>query len=532
MTVPDFYKQPTLIDLVSSGSKSPHDLPREIGGYPIESLFGRGGMSVLYLATHPETGDPLVIKVLSSDYVSSPEMVRRFMKEAEIIELTNHPNIIQLYGHGTWEGGVYIAMELVQGISLRQMILQQAMTLKRSMEVVLQIGHALSHLHAHGIIHRDLKPENIILTAEGGVKVIDFGISQIFSESEATSSPGKRRVIGTPAYMSPEQKQNPQMASFSSDIYSLGIIAYELVLGRLSFGSIHISLLPKGIQPILSQAMQPEIKNRYEDIIDFLRAVSRYMNSDKMEDDMRGHDHIGEMSDNLKDAQTFLVPETPPVWPRIDIALASNHNCAISAVYYDFFSQKDGVYTVVIGEALASGIEGLLYIAILRGMIRSLSSTTSNPKELVSMLNQQLMKENNNQSYSLSLLTLVPSENKLSFIACGYSPLWHLPAGSEVPRRIMGDNLALGIDPTLEVMEVSANWSIGDTLVMHTFQAQRSADKNELKQEEGYFLDALKDNRLLPPQKQVDAMFRRIVTKESQALFDRPVTLISLKRTS
>ncbi|MCH9704416.1 MAG: serine/threonine protein kinase, partial [Chlamydiae bacterium] len=138
-------------------------------------------MSVLYLGIDPSTREPLAIKTLSSRFVSHPEMVERFLHEAQIIEITNHPNIVRLLGHGQWEEGVYIATEFIQGISLRQMILQQAMSLKRALEIVIQIGHAITHLHVHGIIHRDLKPENILLTSQGGVKVVDFGISQLYT---------------------------------------------------------------------------------------------------------------------------------------------------------------------------------------------------------------------------------------------------------------------------------------------------------------------------------------------------------------
>src|SRR5262245_36098130 len=231
MSLQDFYKQPTLVDIEQKEEEDRERMPKHIGGYKIESLLDKGGMSLLYLGVHPETHELVTIKVLSSKYVSYPEMVERFMKEAEIIELTNHPNIVKLYGHGKWEGGVYIAMEFIQGLSLRQMILQEAMSLKRSLQFILQIAHALAHLHTHGIIHRDLKPENILLTAQGGVKVIDFGISQVYTQKERGGD--KVRVMGTPVYMSPEQREDPLHVTFASDIYSLGIISYELVLGRL-----------------------------------------------------------------------------------------------------------------------------------------------------------------------------------------------------------------------------------------------------------------------------------------------------------
>lgn len=524
----DFHKSPTLVDLGSHEEEGVL-LPKEIGGYKIESLLNRGGMSLLYLGIHPVTQEPLTIKVLSSKYISHEEMVQRFMKEAEIIELTNHPNIVQLYGHGRWEGGVYIAMEFIQGISLRQMILQQTLSLRRSLEIVLQIAHALTHLHSHGIIHRDLKPENILLTAQGGIKVIDFGIAALFKEKELD---GKKRIMGTPTYMSPEQKEDPLKVSFSTDIYSLAIITYELVLGRLSYGVIHLALVPKGLQKILLKALQPKVVDRYEDIVDFIKDLSAYLTSEEMKKDMRGSDYLGELSENLKEAQGILVPTTTPPWKRVEMALISNSSTAISSVYYDFFQQKEGVYNIVLAESLATGVEGLLYIAILRGMIRALARTVEKPADFVSLLNERILEESGEHTYSLSYLSLFPAENRFSYISCGYSPLWYLPEGSSTPRRLSADNVALGITPHLDVLEIDSNWNIGDTVILHTFQAGLSKSIADLEAYEAQFLEALMENIYLAPQKQVEAIFRNISKIEERSLFERPMTIISLGRVS
>ncbi|MBA3816172.1 MAG: serine/threonine protein kinase, partial [Parachlamydiaceae bacterium] len=157
-------------------------IPKSIGPYKIESLLDKGGMSILYLATHPNTKEPTTIKVLSERFLDYPEAVQRFLNEAEIIAMTDHPNIVKLYGHGEWTGGLYIAMEFIQGISLRQAILQSPISLKRALEIIIDIGYALCHMHTHGVIHRDLKPENVLINETGQVKVIDFGIAQLLTE--------------------------------------------------------------------------------------------------------------------------------------------------------------------------------------------------------------------------------------------------------------------------------------------------------------------------------------------------------------
>lgn len=528
MTESDFHKTPTLFEFAEEGLPPP--LPKEIGGYKIESLLSKGGMSLLYLGIHPQTHEPLTIKVLSNQYLVQPEIVKRFLQEAEIIELTNHPNIVKLHGHGRWAEGLYIAMEFIQGLSLRQMILQQTMSLKRALEVILQIAHAISHLHAHGIIHRDLKPENILLTGEGGVKVIDFGIAALY-DSEMEKKTRKKRIMGTPSYMSPEQREDPANVTFTSDIFSLGVITYELILGRLSHGVLHLALMPKGLQKILNKALQPDPKERYEDIIDFIGDISAYLTSEELKRDMRGIDYLGELSENLKEAQNLVVTNRIPTWPRTEIAIASNCNTAISSVYYDFFQVKNGVYSIVIGESIATGVEGLLYIAMLRGMIRSLNSLIESPKELVMKLNHLVMEENEDRSYSLAYLTLLPNEDRFSYISCGYSPLWYHSVGADAPRRLAAENLALGLTHDFDILEVESNWNVGDSVLLHTFQAGLSKSVADLEFDEEVFLDSLRENLHLPTKQQVESIFRNVTKTEAQLLFERPITLIGVERT-
>ncbi|MFN0065329.1 MAG: protein kinase domain-containing protein [Chlamydiales bacterium] len=503
-------------------------IPSKVGKYKIESLLDKGGMSVLYLGLNPETKEPLAIKTLSSKLVSRQDMVERFMHEAQIIEITNHPNIVKLVGHGEWEGGLYIAMEFVQGLSLRQMILQQAMSLKRALEIVVQIGHALTHLHVHGIIHRDLKPENVLLTAQGGVKIVDFGISQLYTDK---SQEEIKRLVGTPAYMSPEQRQDLRNVSFSTDIYSLGVITYELILGRLSHGTIHIAMAPKGLQRVLAKALQPDPVNRYEDIVDFVKDITTYMHSDALKQDMRGSDFAGELNEDLKEAQSLLIPSELPKWHRIEMGIASNCNMALSAVYYDFFQQKEGIYNIAMGESFCTGVEGLLQIAMLRGMVHALCHGTQDPRAFVALLNSRLMEGKNHPKFSFSFLTLFPHENRLAYISCGYTSLWMVPAGSQTPRPLSADNPALGTNRNLDVMEVEANWGVGDTCVLHTFQGGAKKNSEDTAFDENQFVAALQENHLLPPKKQAEAIFRRISGQKGRSLLERLITVISIART-
>ena len=187
----------------------PIQIPDKIGPYRIDALLEKGGMSVLYLGSHPKSHSPIAIKVLLPKFLSHPEMTARFLKEAEIIALADHPNIVKLFGYGQWKEGLYIAMEYIRGVSLRHYFLQNPLSLRKALEMVLEISYALCHLHTHGVIHRDLKPENILIDEFGHIKVIDFGIAQLIdslSTTKGAEDTPDKRLIGTPVYMSPERR--------------------------------------------------------------------------------------------------------------------------------------------------------------------------------------------------------------------------------------------------------------------------------------------------------------------------------------
>lgn len=274
-------------------------LPSSIGPYKILKYLGEGGMSRLYLAKKEGADTQVFIKTLSDRYLNNPEAVKRFLEEAKIIKIANHPNIVPLYDSGTWEKGLYLAMEYVKGRSLRQYLKEEPLSLKRGLEIILEIAYALCHLHAHHIIHRDLKPENILITHLGSVKVIDFGIAQMLYE-EKNPDETKKRFMGTPLYMPPEQKETPHAVSYPSDLYSLGIIAYEILMGKIVYGQIHLSLLPKGLQKIIAKTLQLNPKDRTQDIVDFVAEVSDYFHSSQFLKDETPKDRLIDQTQSLQ----------------------------------------------------------------------------------------------------------------------------------------------------------------------------------------------------------------------------------------
>ena len=215
--------------------------------YRIIRLLGRGGMADVYLASDLLEHMDVAVKILKAEFSTDAEFLRRFESEARAVSSLSHPNIVQVFGIGEENGIHYMVMEFIEGITLKE-LLQQCVRLDwdAAVPIAIQIGLALEHAHRKGIIHRDIKPQNIMITPDVKAKVTDFGIARASSVNTITMTGGG--ALGSVHYFSPEQARGG-MVGEKSDIYSLGILLYELVTGVLPFdGDTSVSIAIKHLQ--------------------------------------------------------------------------------------------------------------------------------------------------------------------------------------------------------------------------------------------------------------------------------------------
>jgi eukaryotic-like serine/threonine-protein kinase len=209
-----------------------------LAGYEIIDKLGEGGMGEVWRARDEQLGRVVAIKVLPADLSGDPDRRTRFEYEARALAALNHPNIVSVFGAGEYEGRSFIVSELVDGESLRAVIERGRVPFRKIVDIAVQIAEGIAAAHAAGIVHRDLKPENIMLTPEGRVKVLDFGLAKKTARgapdatATALSQPGL--VMGTAGYMSPEQVRG-ELVDSRSDIFSFGVVLYELVTGKRAF---------------------------------------------------------------------------------------------------------------------------------------------------------------------------------------------------------------------------------------------------------------------------------------------------------
>lgn len=256
--------------------------------YELLEIIGSGGMAVVYKALCHRLNRYVAVKILKDEYAQDEEFREHFKAESQAVAMLSHPNIVSVYDFSKSPDCQYIVMELLDGITLKQYMQSKgALSWKEALHFTTQIAKALSHAHSKGIVHRDIKPQNIIVNKDGTIKVADFGIAHLQNENNPDSS----ETIGSIHYISPEQARGEPVDA-RSDIYSLGIVMYEMLTGRLPYeGDSAESIAIQHINAILTLPgdINPEIPLRLEQIT--LKAMtadisSRYQSADELLDDL------------------------------------------------------------------------------------------------------------------------------------------------------------------------------------------------------------------------------------------------------
>jgi serine/threonine protein kinase len=278
---------------------------KQLMHYEIEGLLGRGGMGVVYRARDTKLNRPVALKVLSAELTADADRRRRFLQEARTAGSINHPAVAQIYDVDESDGVTFLAMEFVEGKTIRELIVGRELDVLGAVEIVSQAGEGLAKAHEMGIVHRDIKSDNIMVTGDGHAKILDFGLAKLLDPApEAAGDRGSGdevsvmetiaktqdgMVLGTVTYMSPEQARG-QKVDHRSDIFSLGIVLYEMVTGQLPFrgdsplDTMHAiafeetrpvttlrANLPPSLQRVASRCLRKRPEDRYDSARDLVR---------------------------------------------------------------------------------------------------------------------------------------------------------------------------------------------------------------------------------------------------------------------
>ena len=265
--------QPTLKSPAGSGTgfepPSPEELVPLFPQLEILELLGKGGMGAVYKARQRGLDRLVAVKILPPEIGHDAAFAERFTREARALARLSHPNIVAVYDFGRADGLFYIVMEYVDGVNLRQTIQAGGLTPQDALAIVPQICEALQFAHDEGIVHRDIKPENILIDKKGRVKIADFGLAKLLGRDAADQSlTGTHQVMGTVRYMAPEQMEGSRAVDHRADIYSLGVVFYEMLTGELPLGRFappsHKVQIDVRLDEVVLRSLEKEPERRYQ----------------------------------------------------------------------------------------------------------------------------------------------------------------------------------------------------------------------------------------------------------------------------
>jgi eukaryotic-like serine/threonine-protein kinase len=279
----------------------------QIDSYRIEAPIARSGMATIYRARDVRDNRVVALKIPHPDLEADPILYDRFQREASIGEKLDHPKVMRVFG-GEERSRIYIVMEWCDGRLLREILEEGRMPQERAIHIAIGVLEALEYIHAHGIVHRDLKPENIMVNGDDNIKLIDFGIAGDVAARRLTYAKFTA-AIGTPNYISPEQVKGKR-GDGRSDIYSMGVILYELLTGKLPFsGATPLAAMNERLlnHPVPPSVAQPSVSPQLQEIL--YRALerepkNRYAHAREFLDDLEHLDRVGvENRPELRDWQ-------------------------------------------------------------------------------------------------------------------------------------------------------------------------------------------------------------------------------------
>ena len=251
------------------GPIDPAQLARLFPQLDIQKLLGRGGMGAVYLARQKALDRRVALKLLTPKPGLDAEFAERFSREARALARLNHPGIVAIYDFGQTEGLYYFLMEYVDGTSLREVMREGKLPPRQALSLVPQICDALQYAHDEGVVHRDIKPENILIDKKGRIKIADFGLAKLLGPAaQEDGLTGSHHVMGTRNYMAPEQLERPKQVDHRADIYSLGVVFYEMLTGELPLGrfappsqKVHVDVR---LDEVVLRALEKEPERRYQ----------------------------------------------------------------------------------------------------------------------------------------------------------------------------------------------------------------------------------------------------------------------------
>ncbi len=360
---------------------SAEDLAARFPDLEIMELLGQGGMGAVYRARQRKLDRLVALKVMPEALSRDPAFAERFTREARALAKLHHPHVVGVYEYGEKQGLHYLLMEYVDGVTLRHLMSSGSLSPKDALSIVPQICEALQYAHDQGVVHRDVKPENILLDRHGKVRVADFGLAKLAEPGAADFTlTGTHQVMGTLHYMAPEQYKTPGDVDHRADIFSLGVVFYEMLTGELPVGNFKQpsadAEVDARLDEIVMRALERERDQRYQNVKDVEADVETVLNGPAPRDPGARRRPLSRMHDR-HDARRAARSDTRPlsawaIWSWILAVSAAPVGFAIWGFVYNVSTYPTASYDgTAIGLMVSLCIVGLAIVASIIAIVRT-----------------------------------------------------------------------------------------------------------------------------------------------------------------
>ena len=447
------------------------------GRYEIHELIGVGGMANVYRCNDTVDDREVAIKILKDEYLNNEEFIRRFKNESKAIAMLSHPNIVKVYDVSFGDMIQYIVMEYIDGITLKEYIDRQGIIeWKDVLHLTTQILKALQHAHECGIVHRDIKPQNIMLLQDGTIKVTDFGIARFSDKATRTMTD---QAIGSVHYIAPEQARG-DVTDGKTDIYSVGVMLYEMLTGRLPFdgdSAVTVALMqlqstpkrprevnpgiPIGLEQITMKAMQKQPADRYTSAAEMLSELERFRLNPSIVFDY-GNSFVDSQPtkfvSNIKDRPKDETPVTRPKEEEEDDFVEEE----------DYIKEHSPVFYVIKGVLIASLLVCAVFFAI--ALVKAFNSNQTKDVDVPNLVGKTLVevKENNPDNFVYEVNSKYDQSKELGEILSQEPAAGSMKVktGSTITLTVNGTDTEIAVPFVTNYSENDATKSLRDKTLM------------------------------------------------------------------
>lgn len=464
----------------NNNSGNPSYIPEAgqiIGEYTIVEKIGFGGMGIIMKAI--DSHESLVaLKIIRSEHLKNQSLQDRFQQEMDIVSRLEHENIASILGWGVDNIGCqYFAMEFVDGDNVRELLENNAINLNLALNIFTQLCKGLQYAHSKNIIHRDIKPENIIFSKDKILKIVDFGIARVDDE-KSLSLTMTNISMGSPIYMSPEQKNDFSNADARTDIYAAGALFYEMLSGDMPGGLLRLDLIPRNLRFIIEKSIAYRAKDRYQSMDELIADIELYDNKKEIINDQIAMKQIAEHVKLREASINSFYRKTPNKQSGLDIESCYIPAEGIGGNYYDYIEIDETHTGILVGNLFDHiDIESLLFLSMLRAAFRIYAVESKHPKETFQKLNDFMSKDRFNNFAVLSYLIFDSTTKELSVSTAGYRPVKILKKDENQFTDIQLDGLAIAIIEDYIYEERLVTLNSGDLILLSSAGAGKSVNR-------------------------------------------------------